>query len=73
MPSLDPGWILLQLLVGGVGYVIFTYGRKQERLPQLVAGVLVMAYPFFVTGFLALVAGTVLLLGALWWAVTAGW
>ncbi len=71
--SLEPGWILLELLVGGIGYVIFTYGRKQERLPQLVAGLLVMVYPYFVTSLVGLLAGGVLLLGGLWYAVAAGW
>jgi hypothetical protein len=71
--SLDPAWILLELVVGGVGFILFTYGRKQERVPQLVAGLLFMVYPFFVTSSAGLVAVAVLLGGALWWVVRLGW
>ena len=71
--SLDPGWILLELLVGGVGFVLLTYGRKQARSPHLVAGVLFMVYPWFVTSSIGLIVGGLLLFGALWWAIRLGW
>ncbi len=71
--SLSPGWILLELLIGGVGFVLFTYGKKQERPPQLITGVLYMVYPFFVTGTVALLAVGLLLGAALWWVVRLGW
>jgi hypothetical protein len=71
--SLDPGWILLELLLGGVGFVLFTYGRKQARLPYLLAGFLFMVYPFFVTGSIGLIVGAILIGGGTWWAVRMGW
>jgi hypothetical protein len=71
--SFDPGSILLELLVSGVGFVLFTYGRKQQRVPHLVAGLLFMVYPIFVSSFSALVIVGVLLGGGLWWAVRLGW
>jgi hypothetical protein len=70
---LDTGWILLELLVGGVGFVLFTYGRKRVRLPHLVTGVLYMVYPWFVTSSIGLVVGGLLLAGGLWCAVRLGW
>ena len=55
MMSFDPWWLLLSLAVSGVGLVFFMYGKKQERVPQLVAGLLFMVYPYFVESLLWLV------------------
>lgn len=71
--SFDPGWIMIELVVGGAGFVLFTYGRKQQRLPQLAAGVLFMVYPFFVSSVAGLIAGACLLGGGLWLAIRLGW
>lgn len=71
--SFDPGWIMIELVVGGAGFVLFTYGRKQQRLPQLAAGVLFMVYPFFVSSVVGLIAGACLLGGGLWLAIRLGW
>ncbi len=71
--TIDPTWILLQLAVGGAGFVLFTYGRRQERMPYLLAGLLLMALPFVATTSTALVAGSALLGVATWWVVRLGW
>ena len=39
----DPTWLFLSLIPGGVGFVLFVYGKKQERWPQLAAGIAFMA------------------------------
>jgi hypothetical protein len=71
--SLDPMWLFLSLIVSGVGFVLFRYGRKQERLPHAAAGLLFMVYPYFTPTVVTLV-GVGLLLGAgLWVAVRSGW
>jgi len=69
--SLDPGWLFLSFVVGGVGFVLFVYGKKQERCPHLVAGLALMVYPYFVSSIGALV-GVALCVG-LWLAVRNGW
>lgn len=69
----DPWWIMTELAVGGAGFVLFTYGKRQERVPQLVAGLLLMAFPFFVTSVSGLLVGSVLLSTATWWAIRHGW
>ncbi len=69
----DLWWILTELVVGGAGFVLFTYGRRQERVPQLVAGLLFMVFPFFVTSVSGLLVGSVLLSAATWWAIRLGW
>jgi hypothetical protein len=71
--SFDPGWIMWELVLGGVGFVLFTYGRKQRRVPQFVAGLLFMLYPMFVSSLTGLIAVGCLLGGGLWLAIRLGW
>jgi hypothetical protein len=71
--SLDPGWLLLSLIIGGAGFVLFVYGRKQERWPQLVAGLVFMVYPYFVSSLAVLVGVGVALSVGLWLAIREGW
>jgi hypothetical protein len=41
--------LLASLLVSSIGFVLFVYGRKLARAPQLVAGLLLMVFPYFVS------------------------
>ena len=71
--SLDPTLLFLSLITSGIGFVLFVYGKKQERWPQLVAGLALMIYPYFVStlkGTLAVGAGIVFVL---WLAIRQGW
>lgn len=69
----DPTWLMLSLVVSGIGYVLFHYGRKQVRIPQLVAGVVLMVYPYF-TPTTASLASVGVLIGALLYVVLRlGW
>jgi hypothetical protein len=71
--TLDPTWIFLSLIPSGVGFVLFVYGRKQDRWPHLVAGLLLMVYPYFATSVVSLLGVGALIGGGLWYAVRAGW
>ena len=71
--SFDPTWLFLSLIPGGVGLVLFVYGRKQQRWPQLVAGLALMVYPYLVTTVVQMLLGGVLIGGAFWWAIQSGW
>ncbi len=67
-----PSSLFACLVVSAVGFALFTYGRKQHRVPQLATGVLLMVFPYFVGG-----AGLVLGIGAglvvaLWIGVRSG-
>ena len=68
----DPGSIIASLLISSVGYVLFRYGKKQSRPPQLVTGLVLMLYPYFVTDvlFMSLIGIGLCLL--LWAAVRLG-
>jgi hypothetical protein len=71
--SLDPWWIILELVISGAGFVLFTYGRRQERLPQLLGGLACMVFPFFVWSFAGLLTGAAVVAFGTWWAVRLGW
>lgn len=62
----DPVSLLLSLLVSGVGFVLFSYGRKMQRFPQLVAGLSLMIFPYFVSSWIAIVGVTLAILVGLW-------
>jgi uncharacterized membrane protein len=65
--SVDPLWIFLSLIPGGIGFVLFVYGKKQGRWGMVVAGLVFMVYPYFTETITSLlVVGVVL--GVLTWA-----
>ena len=71
--SLDPTWLFLSLIPGGIGFVLIVYGKKQGSWPHLVAGLALTVYPYFATTLLTLV-GIGLLIGVgLWSAIRLGW
>ncbi len=71
--SLEPGWIVASLIVSSIGFILLNYGRKFARVPQIVVGLAMLIYPYFVPGVLANVLVAVGLLGAMWLAVRLGW
>jgi hypothetical protein len=71
--SLDPTWLFVSLIAGGVGFVLLVYGKKQQRWPQLAAGLLFMVYPYFTPSLVSLVLIGLLLAFILWYAIRLGW
>ena len=71
--NFDPTWLFLSLIPSGIGFVLFVYGKKQERWPHLFAGIVFSIYPYFTPSILVMVAVGVALGAALWVAVRAGW
>jgi hypothetical protein len=70
--DLSAGALVTSFLVSTVGLGLFLYGKKATRVPQLVAGIAMMAYPYFVGSVAlswALFGG---LIAAVWLAVRAG-
>jgi len=48
------------------------YGKKQERWPQMAAGLLLMVYPYFATSLVSLVATGAVIGLILWYAIRLG-
>lgn len=66
--------LFFSLIPSGIGFVLFMYGRKQQRWPHLVSGLVFMVYPYF-TPSLALMSLTgVAIAFVLWYGVVRlGW
>ncbi|HTL44229.1 MAG TPA: hypothetical protein VL262_07800 [Vicinamibacterales bacterium] len=71
--SFDPSSLFLSLIVSGVGFVLFTYGKKQDRFPHLAAGLVLMIYPYFVGSAVPMLLVGAAIVGALWLAVRSGY
>jgi hypothetical protein len=71
--SFDPMWLFLSLIPSGAGFVLFVYGRKQQRWVLMVAGIVFTVYPYFTETIAALVGVGVVLSVATWVAVRGGW
>lgn len=64
--------LLASVVIGSVGLGLFVYGKRQRRYPHLVAGILLMVYPYFVPGVGAMAMIAVALLGLLYLATYLG-
>ena len=71
--NLDPTWLFVSLIPGGIGFVLLAYGKKQQRWPHVVAGLLLMVYPYFTPSVVPLVAVGAAIGFCLWYAVRLGW
>ncbi len=71
--TIDPTWLFLSMIPSGIGFVLFVYGKKQDRWPHMLAGVVFSVYPYFTSSSITMIAVGVAVGGALWWAVRAGW
>jgi hypothetical protein len=71
--DVDPNWLFLSLIPGGIGFVLLVYGKKQGRWPHIAAGALLTVYPYFATSVASLVLVGAAICGALWFAVRLGW
>jgi hypothetical protein len=71
--SLDPGSLFLSILISVVGLAFFIYGKKQRRAPQLLAGVVLMGYSYFVSSVVWMLVIAAAVLTALWSVVRLGW
>ena len=68
----NPTLLLLSLVPSGIGMFLFMYGKKQERLAHIAAGLVFMVYPYFVSSVLQMLLGGALIGGAFWWALQSG-
>jgi len=69
---LEPGYLIVSLIVSSVGFVMFVYGKRQKRPVQLGAGLLLLLLPFFVRDGLFLGIAGAAISAIVWGAVKAG-
>lgn len=71
--KIDATWLLLSLVISAVGMGLFIYGKKQSRIPHLVAGLILMIYTYVVTSALWMILIALAILAALFMLVRLGW
>ena len=71
--SIDATWLLMSMIPGGIGFVLFVYGKKQQRWPHLGAGIVLMVYPYFTSTIASMTAVGVAICVALWGLVRLGY
>ena len=69
----DPAALFASIFISAVGVGFFLYGKKQQRAPQLVVGIALIGYTYFVSSVAVMLAIAAALLVALWLAVRLGW
>ena len=71
--NFDGTLLMLSLIPSGIGFVLFTYGRKQQRWPHLICGIALMVYPYFTPTVVSMAAVGAGLGAALYFMLLAGW
>lgn len=64
------GMMVVGFVVSGVGFVLVSYGRKMQRPPQLVAGLVLLILPYVVPNIAWMLAATAGVMGLMWVALT---
>ena len=67
--SFDGPTLIAGLLVSSIGFVLLSYGKKMSRPPHMLAGLILLVYPYFVPGAILTLIIAAVLLGLLWFAV----
>ena len=71
--NFDATTLILSLIPSGIGFVLFTYGKKQQRWPHMGCGIALMIYPYFTPTVFSMTAVGAGLGAALYFMVRAGW
>jgi hypothetical protein len=69
----DASSLIASFVIGSIGLVAFMYGKRQGRFPQMVVGLVMMLYPYFVPNVAIMAIVAVVLLAGLWLSVRLGW
>lgn len=70
--DLDAYSLIASLIISSIGFVVFGYGKKLSRLPQVLVGLLLMIFPYFVPDVLLMSGIAAVLLVGLWLSVRFG-
>jgi hypothetical protein len=70
--DLEASSFIASLIVSSIGFVVFVYGKRQQRVPQMVIGLLLMGFPYLVPSVPLMAGIAAVLLGGLWLATRFG-
>ena len=64
--DIDAASLFASLIVSGVGYFLFSYGRKAADMPKVAVGLVMLVYPYFVSSTIVMIGIAVALVAGLW-------
>ncbi|MGK0480960.1 MAG: hypothetical protein ACJAQ3_000930 [Planctomycetota bacterium] len=64
--DLSPATLFAGMVVSGIGFAVFMYGKNESQFLQLMVGLAMMACPMFIPGAVANYLVGAALLGGLW-------
>jgi len=64
--DMSPATLFAGLVVSGIGFAVFKYGKTESQFTQIFTGLALMACPMVVPGALANYAACAGLLGVMW-------
>lgn len=67
----DGASLAVSFLTSSVGFVAFYYGKKMRRMPQMMAGLLLMIFPYFAPNIGWMLGGSFAIVAVLWLALRA--
>jgi hypothetical protein len=70
--DLEAGSLIASLIVSSIGLVVFGDGKRRQRLPQVVVGLVLMGFPYLVPSVPLMAGIAAVLLGGLWLATRFG-
>jgi hypothetical protein len=70
--DLETSSLIASIIVSSIGFVVFVYGKRQQRVPQVVVGLVLMGFPYLVPGVLLMTGIAAALLAGLWLAIRFG-
>lgn len=67
--DLSPASLAASLLVSGIGFVLFSYGRKASRWPHLLTGLVLFVVTYVAPSPASSIGISAVVLAGLWFAV----
>jgi len=71
--DLDAGSLVASMIVSSIGFVLFVYGRKMNRIPHVLTGIVLLVFPYFVASVFAMLGIALALCLLLVFAVHRGY
>ncbi len=71
--EINLGELFASFLVCSAGLVAFVYGKRQARVPQMLGGLILMIFPYFVSNVLLMLGIAGVVTAAMWVAIRYGW
>ena len=68
--ELSLGWVVATSLLSLAGMALFVYGKRSKNLMHLLAGLVLMIYPLFISNIAVMVGIGVAIGGFVWWIST---